>query len=151
MEGCRDTSDKRYYRILKALNFTYMMEVFKQFSVIVCADESISNSLSKEYYDLFSKDVNFLPLLTDFKKIIDSNPSDIVLEICNNILSNSAYKNLVKEIIKLWYLGKIDRLGELKGNDHYFHYDALIWKVLHAHPTGLTGGYYGYWSYKPEN
>lgn len=130
-----------------------MKVIFKQLSIVLCADTNLSASLSDEYFEILASDVNFIPLLNDYKKILDTNPSDIIFEIQNLLLTNNGYKLLIKEIIKLWYLGKSDRkeIVDLKRKNHYFHYDALIWKVLHTHPAGLTGGYFGYWSYKPEN
>lgn len=119
----------------------------------LCAETELSTSLSDDYYDILSSDINFIPLLKAFEKVLNSTPSDLIIEIQNQLLTNTDYKLLIKEIIKLWYLGKTERKGinELKGKNHYFHNEALVWKVLHTHPTGLTGGYFGYWSYKPEN
>ncbi|MBO9660491.1 MAG: hypothetical protein J7527_16840 [Chitinophagaceae bacterium] len=31
------------------------------------------------------------------------------------------------------------------------YYSGLIWQAIRAHPLGLSGGYYGYWKYEPEN
>ena len=130
-----------------------MNQIFRKLSMALCADTNLSASLSDEYFEILAPDVNFLPLLNAYSKILNTNPSDILIEIQNQLLTNSDYKLLIKEIIKLWYLGKTERKGinELKGKSYYFHYEALIWKVLHTHPAGLTGGYFGYWSYKPEN
>lgn len=60
---------------------------------------------------------------------------------------------LLKEIILLWYTGfpsnesltKIAKVG-LEG-----YFESLLWKVIRAHPPGLSGGYFGHWHYPPEN
>jgi hypothetical protein len=28
---------------------------------------------------------------------------------------------------------------------------GLVWKAIRAHPMALTGGYFGYWHYAPED
>ena len=31
------------------------------------------------------------------------------------------------------------------------HFQALIWRVIQAHPPALSGGYFGHWHYPPED
>ena len=31
------------------------------------------------------------------------------------------------------------------------HFEALMWRVLQAHPPALSGGYFGHWHYPPED
>ena len=33
--------------------------------------------------------------------------------------------------------------------EHYFA--GLFWRVIEAHPPGLSGGYFGHWTYPPDN
>jgi hypothetical protein len=35
------------------------------------------------------------------------------------------------------------------GEDDYF--ESLVWRVVQAHPRGLSGGYFGHWHYPPED
>lgn len=30
------------------------------------------------------------------------------------------------------------------------YFEGLVWRVIQAHPPGLTGGYFGHWYYPPE-
>jgi Membrane bound FAD containing D-sorbitol dehydrogenase len=137
-------------------------DLFLQFSKLVCADESLSPGLSKVYFDIFHNDPavqpDLLKLLDRFSSIQIAGASDPEKAISENILSDSSLSALTLSIIKLWYLGVIKSLTTgpantepLKGGEFYFHHEALIWKVASAHPAGLSVGYYGYWSYKPEN
>ena len=31
------------------------------------------------------------------------------------------------------------------------HFEALMWRVIQAHPPALSGGYFGHWHYSPED
>jgi len=62
-------------------------------------------------------------------------------------------------IVFLWYTSELiaftDLTSELakirEGGAEEEYYASLVWKVIRAHPPGLTGGYYGHWKYEPEN
>jgi hypothetical protein len=30
------------------------------------------------------------------------------------------------------------------------YFESVVWRVIYAHPRGLTGGYFGHWHYPPE-
>ncbi len=129
-----------------------MIPIFAEMSSKLCGDDSLSLPLAEEYYTCFLPDTNFIKLLEQYKEIVEQNRGDIISEIEEKLLISPDFRLLIKKIIMLWYLGYSDAItGDLKGEKHYFHYEALVWKVIHAHPPGLTGGYYGYWAYKPEN
>jgi hypothetical protein len=31
------------------------------------------------------------------------------------------------------------------------YFSGLAWRIIGAHPPGLSGGYFGHWHYRPEN
>jgi hypothetical protein len=31
------------------------------------------------------------------------------------------------------------------------YFEAVLWRVVQAHPPGLSGGYFGHWRYPPED
>jgi Membrane bound FAD containing D-sorbitol dehydrogenase len=137
-------------------------DLFFQFSKLVCGDESLSPGLSKVYFDIFHTDPTLQPdlikLLDRFSTILNTGEANPEKAISDNILMDDSLRASTLLIIKLWYLGFMKSLTTgppdseaLKGGGYYFHHEALIWKVASAHPAGLSGGYYGYWSYKPEN
>jgi hypothetical protein len=129
-----------------------MIPVSKDLSSKLTGDDNLSLSLAEEYYACFLPDATFIKLLERYREIVNQNPADLISEIEEKLLTAPDFRMLIKKIIMLWYLGSSDVVtGDLKGDKHYFHYEALVWKVIHAHPPGLTGGYYGYWAYKPEN
>lgn len=68
-------------------------------------------------------------------------------------LTGGSTATLVRRILVLWYTGAV-----LDANDK-LNYDerdptpwfaALMWRAMGAHPPGLSGGYFGYWRYPPE-
>jgi hypothetical protein len=44
---------------------------------------------------------------------------------------------------------KADKKPEIQLPDDYF--EAVLWRVILAHPPGLSGGYFGHWHYPPED
>lgn len=73
-------------------------------------------------------------------------------EIPDTIFANDNLRPLAEQIILVWYTsafctdGTNWRFGQ---PDEYFQ--ALMWTGIHAHPPALSGGYFGYWKYPPEN
>lgn len=67
-------------------------------------------------------------------------------------------------IVFLWYTSELipfnntnqpdfrkARTSDTKTGSETEYYNSLLWKVIRAHPPGLSGGYYGHWKYEPEN
>jgi hypothetical protein len=135
------------------------LDLFYRYAQVVCAVNELSTGLSKVYFGVFNNDPNLQPdfqrVLEAFEKILQSGRPDLEKEIKGQILSDAGMAATTLLIIKLWYLGIIPSIGNpvnpLSRDGFYFHHEALIWKIAHAHPAGLSGGYYGYWAYKPEN
>jgi hypothetical protein len=137
-------------------------DLFYQFSKLVTGEEALSAKLSNVYFEVFHADpavqTDFLRLLDRYAEILNNRNGDPEKSVKDKILGDPALNAITLSIIKLWYLGIIQSLTTntlntepLKGGGYYFHHEALIWKIAQAHPAGLSGGYYGYWSYKPEN
>jgi hypothetical protein len=70
--------------------------------------------------------------------------------ISAQIMADPTLRELAKTIIVLWYTGDL-----LTSNtttmpaEHYF--SGQIWSIARAHPPGLSGGYFGHWTYPPDN
>ena len=137
-------------------------ELFYHYSKLVTGEDSLSRKLSNVYFEIFNADpavqTDFLRLLDVYQEILNKGETDHEPAIKEKILPDTNLNAITLSIIKLWYLGIIKSLTTnsqntepLKGGGYYFHHEALIWKIARAHPAGLSGGYYGYWSYKPEN
>jgi hypothetical protein len=134
-------------------------ELFYQYSKIVCGEADLSVKLSQTYFDIFNNEINMgaalQKLLDWFGNMMELPPVAIEEAISAQLQKDESDRNMTLLIIKLWYLGVIapisDPVKPLTKNGYYFHHEALIWKVASAHPAGLSGGYFGYWAYKPEN
>jgi hypothetical protein len=60
---------------------------------------------------------------------------------------------LAREIIVLWFTSAFfSEDGKTSTFDTPAQYfSALMWSAMHAHPPGLSGGYFGHWKYPPDN
>jgi hypothetical protein len=68
----------------------------------------------------------------------------------SQIMSDPALRGLAKAIIVLWYTADlVDDTTSGPTEEQYFA--ALVWPVARAHPPGLSGGYFGHWTYPPDN
>jgi hypothetical protein len=84
-------------------------------------------------------------LLDEYDAIVAAG-GDLEAAVKHRIMGRDALRKPAKLVILLWYLGEF---GEGGPAEHYFQ--GLFWDVIHAHPPGLSGGYFGHWSYPPDN
>ncbi len=76
--------------------------------------------------------------------------------IAATLASDPVLRSLAEQIIVLWYSSAtmaFDDKGQIElifGKPEH-HFRALLWDVIGAHPPALSGGYFGYWHYPPEN
>ena len=76
-----------------------------------------------------------------------------------HIMKDAKLGQLGHELIILWYLAGFRAPGidsgaspmELGPETPEQYFRGLLWPVIRAHPLGLSGGYFGYWRYPPEN
>jgi hypothetical protein len=73
---------------------------------------------------------------------------------------DSNQKACCKAIVFLWYAAELISWASATGSKlekervsatENEYYSGLIWRAIRAHPLALSGGYYGYWKYEPEN
>ena len=53
-------------------------------------------------------------------------------------------------IIVLWYTGDLLSTAPSPPREAEY-FGGLVWRVARAHPPGLSGGYFGHWTYPPDN
>jgi hypothetical protein len=76
--------------------------------------------------------------------------------LTTHLFADADLKHVAEQLIVLWYssaLMEIDAKGQVElifGKPEH-HFQALLWDVIGAHPPALSGGYFGYWHYPPEN
>lgn len=73
------------------------------------------------------------------------------------LFGDSGLRTVAQQLIILWYSSAlVENLGQagsprLKFGKPQHHFRSLLWEVIEAHPPALSGGYFGYWRYAPEN
>jgi hypothetical protein len=91
--------------------------------------------------------------LSQLQTVAAKLPSDQVARqtaIGSQIMDDPTLRELAKTIIVLWYTGDlVNRRTTAMPAEHYF--SGQIWSVARAHPPGLSGGYFGHWTYPPDN
>jgi hypothetical protein len=88
--------------------------------------------------------------LAEVAAALPSEPAEREEAIRSRIIEDTPLRELAKVILVLWYTG--DLLGSTTSTpteDEYF--GGLLWPVARAHPPGLSGGYFGHWTYPPDN
>jgi Membrane bound FAD containing D-sorbitol dehydrogenase len=129
------------------------LEDFLDLSTVLTGVSPLSRSLAEEYLERLKQVPEFaeLPKLTKIFKEQYQSANSPDRSIHRQIVEQDDLRGLIKVIILLWYTGEVySTVGQEGGHpEHYFQ--GLLWSVVHAHPPGLSGGYFGYWAYPPEN
>lgn len=138
------------------------ISLFCQLSQTLTGFDILPEKLASEHwYNLINNEgyKDILPkLISQYEAILDK-PNAVLDSIRDNTEIVDLPK-LIKGVIFLWYTGELIPWGKLDlayGKDQKStikspteYYNGLLWKAIHAHPPGLSGGYFGYWKYEPE-
>ena len=134
------------------------IKTFIEFSEALTGHENLAEkrdgkrSLAESYYELIETAFGgerLKKLLSTFKGLTGKGNSRL-----EQIMSDEQMNEVAQEIIMLWYMSSFRRPGEKRDSapktpEQY--YQGLFWPTIRAHPLGLSGGYFGYWRYPPEN
>jgi hypothetical protein len=76
--------------------------------------------------------------------------------LAQHLFADAELQEAAWQLIVLWYssaMMEVDAGGQvgLKFGKPEHHFRALLWDAIGAHPPALSGGYFGYWHYPPEN
>ncbi len=83
--------------------------------------------------------------------------TDPVQAIQEQILQDPELGPAARALIVLWYIGAFQKPDgtpaqpDLQFPDRESYLEGLVWHTARAHPMGLSGGYFGYWHYAPED
>jgi hypothetical protein len=125
---------------------------FIQLSEALTGEAPLNAKLAGEYLQRLrgAPEAAVLPqLVAAFEQALAAG-GDTDAAIQERVLANDDLRALATVIVLLWYLGEIHGSKPVGGRpEHYFQ--GLFWKIVHAHPPALSGGYSGYWAYPPEN
>jgi hypothetical protein len=76
-----------------------------------------------------------------------SGHNDLIRE---RIMKVDALRGVAKMIIVLWYTGDLLSIQPSALSEAEY-FQGIVWQVAHAHAPGLSGGYFGHWTYPPDN
>ena len=130
--------------------------------------EALDKELAEEYYDRIKKEFGAERLSEVLEAFKDGGGLSRVFTPKDDKAAEKERAKrtwlVAKEIIILWYMSQfgIPKRGEFDeaGNQKYAelppetaeqYFRGLFWPTIRAHPLGLSGGYFGYWRYPPEN
>lgn len=95
-------------------------------------------------------DASTLSRLNTVAATLPHDPAARQTAIGSQIMGDATLRELAKTIIVLWYTGDLLNTRETDmPAEHYF--SGQIWSVARAHPPALSGGYFGHWTYPPDN
>jgi hypothetical protein len=130
-----------------------MNNSFLELSQILTGFEILNPKIAELYYrhlheingDALDK------LLEVFDSTVKNHTGDPEALVGKFIWSDPTYKTVCQSIILAWYNSVITDPNKPWIAPPEIYYEALLWKAIEAHPPALSGGYFGYWRYAPEN
>lgn len=134
-----------------------MIEDFIILSEILTGEDALDYVLAGQYFERLQKEdaakTDLISVMERFSQIraAGGTPEEIVEAVEKQIVTNAALKTIAGRIIFLWYTGAIKNGDESKYGSAEQFFSGLFWEVVRAHPPALSGGYFGYWKYPPEN
>lgn len=116
--------------------------------------DRVDHTLAAEYQERFSLTPQFADWMrfVDLFKKIEAAEGDIDKEIAEQIMTDSALRKVVVTVISFWYFAQapgLHTIQEVGSASQYFR--GQFWDIVRAHPPGLSGGYFGQWTYPPDN
>ena len=132
-----------------------MIDPFLRLSEALTGEAPLDRQLAGEYLQRVRatpEGAHVGRLLAEFAAIEEGGDTDAAMG--GRIMGDTDLRKLVKVIILLWYFGEVAaRPGDVPAVDghpeHYFR--GRFWSIVSAHVPGLSGGYFGHWSYPPDN
>lgn len=153
-----------------------MLDDFLALSSFLINEPNLDRGLAAQYLERLLEapvegdqmDHRIETLLSTFREI-RAKGGDIEEGIQKRILEDDAISPIARQIIFVWYtsalligskkpegavnleIGRPDGSTTLQFGSPEQYFRGLLWSVIHAHPPALSGGYFGYWKYPPEN
>jgi hypothetical protein len=142
-----------------------MLDEFMALSRVLTGVENLDRNLGKMYLDRLVSS-RFQP---DLAEILErfrglKKGDKLVEQVKVKIVEVDELNPTVCQIVLLWFTATMqDNMGVVPQPsaplpqpafrygppEEYF--SGMAWKIIGAHPPGLSGGYFGHWRYRPEN
>jgi hypothetical protein len=137
---------------------------FNHLSRVLTGERTLPDRLVALYLDRLGRDPDAAPLLQPLLTRFAAQaaaPDFDAERFRTDISSDPELGPLVRRIVLLWITGalpEVDWVTAAKPEQRLHYLDdpiaffgALMWPLMAAHVPGLSGGYFGYWRYPPEN
>jgi len=152
------------------------LDDFIALSAVLIGERNVDRGLAQKYLDrLLAAPVAGEPMSRRVHAVLDAfrevraGDGDIEEGVRQRIVEDEALAPVARQIIYVWYTsallvrgiapaeavnletGRPDSNTTLQFGSPEQYFQGLIWSVIRAHPPALSGGYFGYWRYPPEN
>lgn len=131
-----------------------MQTAFLELSRLLTGFSDLSPAAAETYYtQLLQSDPAQLPqLLGLFSEKLSQGPEAAAAAVAEWYQPGGMFQPVCQHIILIWYNSAVSWPGGQPWQaPPELYFDALLWKAVEAHPPALSGGYFGYWRYAPEN
>lgn len=117
-----------------------------------------TQKLSEAYFDVVNKEVPPALLEELNTTFLSLNPATEI-NVQSQIVNTNHLGPVVKNILKMWYLGvwySLDTTGNASPDSSYVvssiaYKNGLVWSTMNAHPMGYSEENFGYWDTAPHN
>jgi len=134
-----------------------MNEDFIALSLVLTGERELNPVLSEQYLRRFlsvNPPTDFQAVIEHFRQMAAAAKDDekaLTDAVREHIKNDSAFRRIAQQIITLWYTGAMKDGAKYAYGSAEQYFSGLLWEAARAHPPALSGGYFGYWKYPPEN
>jgi hypothetical protein len=148
-------------KITVPARYESMLDDFMALSRVLTGVEDLDVTLGRQYLDRLVSSplqVQLSAILERFREF--KKDEKLVEQVKAKIVEVDSLRPIVCQIILLWYTSTVqDNLGidppapslSFRYGTPEEYFSGLVWKIIGAHPPGLSGGYFGHWRYRPDN
>lgn len=129
------------------------LDEFVALSIVLTGYSNVGVPIAETYMNrvLAHQFDDRLPTLLEAVAKARSTHGDLASAVRDQFQPDPTFGAPIRLIIVLWFTSAIrTEKGWVYGSpEEYF--SALVWNTVGAHVPGLSGGYFDYWQYPPEN
>jgi hypothetical protein len=148
-------------KITVPARYESMLDDFMALSRVLTGVEDLDVTLGRQYLDRLVSSPLQLQLSAMLERFREFKKDEkLVEQVKAKIVEVDSLRPIVCQIILLWYTSTVqDNLGidppapslSFRYGTPEEYFSGLVWKIIGAHPPGLSGGYFGHWRYRPDN
>lgn len=127
-------------------------DLFLSLSVDLVGDDTLTREHASSLLQRLLKgaDPQQIKRLADLVARLPGDPAAREAMIRKDIMDVAPMRELAKHIIILWYTGDCS-LPNTPPPSEADYFNAVLWPIVRAHAPALSGGYFGHWTYPPDN